>query len=1162
MTTSMQRTCFLITLFFGLCLSGRAQTPYEMLWEVRHPSQARPSYLFGTMHISDSRVFDLPDSVILAIQNTDGMAFELDFDSTSYYTFEYLMRDGDYSLDDLDKLASRLSPPSYENIVDRIFERLNSPDEEEEEEAPAPDPEDENSVLFLDAFLYRVGRDLGKERTGLEQVEDQFKLLYGADGEASVLSKAKSSIRSGDLTKAYLAGNLSKIEKWLEEGKMFDPTSRKLLLDDRNVNMARGADSLIRRRPTFIAVGAGHLPGKAGVITLLRQRGYSVRPVRATQKTGLARAAKARTYTPKWQTFRNEAAGYALKVPCRPYRATFTDLPVPMYMGMDFPGGWVYYFFAFPFDMMGAGVDKDEVRERMVSAMINSMDSESQVHPVQSGDFKGEEAIIKFNDQSLRIRGVSDDKMVFVIFAGVDESIVNSPMLDTMFNSLTSFPALQLTQRQWGTRVDSLGGFSMPMPLEVNRTVKSASSDDLDPSYYEVHFQATDEQTKEEFALNYALVESQVLEENDPLAVISDSLSSHFPHANLLGQSEISVDGYRGLEYRLDLDGIHTAVYRWVQRGDRLYMYGGTYTDEAASKARIISALDGFRFLPMRHSPLRHDLRTATFNAKFPAPARAYHNEELETDFWSSYGADSTQSWSAVDPRSGTYYFLSKVDFPAWTALDSLTELFAAFNEPREDRKDTYSRAITVPGALAAWERLSPTLDQRTNLYMRLLMHGHSVYCLFSVIEGQDEAPARAFADGIQLLPVPAFDWTSSKLPLLLTALQSGDEEQSYRASTALSFHRLDASNRRKLFDFLGQLAKKGDVPDYTYTLIDALTYTPTAGDDAAFEDLIQRFGAEPDVQTYLIGALFYQDTLDLPQKGLALLKRLQPQPSDPYSLEDMVLRIESLLMNSKDPIPLYDQLAFMLDVPAYQAEYLYLTEAMGGIGELEARHTGIYRARFQELAEAWIAKPNYDENVGGLSYNYDYLISALYLADPDARSYALLERIMDMGDPRVEEYAVLLLLDADHPLPKSRLIHLLEQPGYSETLLYWLWTHDQQKRIPKKYWKRDHLAKAILQDRLLYVGGNGPSTIELLEKVPLFWQNKDQLLYVYRVGYADREDWEIAFSGPFPEDNKYEDFVFSLSGTDFKTWSPQRQQDLIDEWIEQAGSDESEWED
>ena len=53
----------------------------------------------------------------------------------------------------------------------------------------------------------------------------------------------------------------------------------KLLLDKRNKNWIPVIAKAVAIKPTFIAVGAGHLGGKKGVINLLRKQGYKVMPV-------------------------------------------------------------------------------------------------------------------------------------------------------------------------------------------------------------------------------------------------------------------------------------------------------------------------------------------------------------------------------------------------------------------------------------------------------------------------------------------------------------------------------------------------------------------------------------------------------------------------------------------------------------------------------------------------------------------------------------------------------------------------------------------------------------------------------------------------------------------------------------------------------------------
>jgi uncharacterized protein YbaP (TraB family) len=52
-----------------------------------------------------------------------------------------------------------------------------------------------------------------------------------------------------------------------------------LLLYGRNRKWARILDTLLPAKSLLIAVGAAHLPGKQGVIELLRKEGYTVEPV-------------------------------------------------------------------------------------------------------------------------------------------------------------------------------------------------------------------------------------------------------------------------------------------------------------------------------------------------------------------------------------------------------------------------------------------------------------------------------------------------------------------------------------------------------------------------------------------------------------------------------------------------------------------------------------------------------------------------------------------------------------------------------------------------------------------------------------------------------------------------------------------------------------------
>ena len=48
----------------------------SLLWEITGKGMKKPSYLFGTMHVSSKMVFHLSDSFYLGIKNADVVALE------------------------------------------------------------------------------------------------------------------------------------------------------------------------------------------------------------------------------------------------------------------------------------------------------------------------------------------------------------------------------------------------------------------------------------------------------------------------------------------------------------------------------------------------------------------------------------------------------------------------------------------------------------------------------------------------------------------------------------------------------------------------------------------------------------------------------------------------------------------------------------------------------------------------------------------------------------------------------------------------------------------------------------------------------------------------------------------------------------------------------
>src|SRR6186713_1410087 len=81
----MKKIVLLASAFSFVLLSG-AQTNVNpkkypsLFWEITGNGLVKPSYLFGTMHVSSKMVFHLSDSFYYAMKNVDAVALELNPD--------------------------------------------------------------------------------------------------------------------------------------------------------------------------------------------------------------------------------------------------------------------------------------------------------------------------------------------------------------------------------------------------------------------------------------------------------------------------------------------------------------------------------------------------------------------------------------------------------------------------------------------------------------------------------------------------------------------------------------------------------------------------------------------------------------------------------------------------------------------------------------------------------------------------------------------------------------------------------------------------------------------------------------------------------------------------------------------------------------------------
>ncbi|HEY8970821.1 MAG TPA: TraB/GumN family protein, partial [Puia sp.] len=260
-----------------------------LLWEITGNGMKKPSYLFGTMHVSSKLVFHLSDSFYQDIRNSEMVALELDPQVWQDQLFRYQKMQTNL------KFYTQGAPGDYINErsfqLDKYEDNLKS--------ALSDEPTIINGLLYrtyqsradfeedtyLDLYIYQTGRKLGKQATGVENYFQTEQLVMEAaqdmmkdkkkrpdtDGASpyELERKTQEAYRKGDLDM------LDSLEKLLQPSEAY----MEKFLYRRNEIQAASIDSIIKHHTLFVGVGAAHLPGKRGVIELLRKKGYILRPV-------------------------------------------------------------------------------------------------------------------------------------------------------------------------------------------------------------------------------------------------------------------------------------------------------------------------------------------------------------------------------------------------------------------------------------------------------------------------------------------------------------------------------------------------------------------------------------------------------------------------------------------------------------------------------------------------------------------------------------------------------------------------------------------------------------------------------------------------------------------------------------------------------------------
>lgn len=270
-----------------------------ILWRIEKEGIA-PSYLFGTVHLTDERVTMLTPATKQALDDSSTIVLEI-ADLSPIAMSKAIAGAAKLAIyQDGESLKSKLSAENFKKAQETVI-RAGMPGATAQVFKPwvismllASSECERRKVKaggkVLDMQLADLGKKTGKSVVGLETLDGQIAVMASipADDQLNILRAGLAfADRSDDLVETllhfYLSRNLGATwpfqialaRKAGLKAESFDAFNTKLIVE-RNRKMRDAALPLIERGSAFVAIGALHLPGPSGLVALLRQAGYRV----------------------------------------------------------------------------------------------------------------------------------------------------------------------------------------------------------------------------------------------------------------------------------------------------------------------------------------------------------------------------------------------------------------------------------------------------------------------------------------------------------------------------------------------------------------------------------------------------------------------------------------------------------------------------------------------------------------------------------------------------------------------------------------------------------------------------------------------------------------------------------------------------------------------
>ncbi|PSL29931.1 TraB/GumN family protein [Chitinophaga ginsengisoli] len=793
---------------------------YQLLWRIEGPGITSPSYLFGTMHLTDERVFEFSDSVLVALRSASSFAMEVDMDSM----MAYMLTPGGPLLDTVNYMRRLLTAEEYRYVDSLVVEKTGTPitqlyvkrlwfleqllfDEEEALKKNAG-PDSKPESIFLDGWLHQKATLLNKPVHSLEKLENQLPLMSANvsevqkevflqnlgyqnsenDGTEEKNERFNARVSFLDsLVNLYYSADLQKISNLVNLSEELADIPD---LESRNREMAANLSGLISKGSVFAAVGVAHLPGEKGILSLLRAKGYTTAPVKATF-TGVAKKERQRLDSINGFTLNRIADGYSITFPGNPIAYPIPNINRKMYIGANnMQAG-----FAFCVDITQLGMDDRELVNTMIANMAQQGNAQVQKsYPITYRNIPGTEAVMLQKGMPLYMRLFIRNNRAFIFMHSSQDA--DSSSRKEFFKSVRFYDVTRPV-----TTYDTLHrpelGFSAIIPSDANHA-QTGNREKVAPVEA---YSGLDDANNISYVLRIDKMQSDHYRVNDKklLETIRTLLLQEDSTLQLIDSTMTEREGlplYRLIYQRSN--GVISRLH-FIPRGNLAYSLLCNYYSAQTDSSYWQRFLDGFHILPLlARAP------TVSFtptDSSFTITGPGQFTGGIDDDYRESSRVN-IYSYSAIDSTSYSMYMTEVRKYSRYyhNEPDSLLKTFI---HPVDSNFIITNQKQSIQEGLPVYETAMKGRYTGLRWYRKAIVAGHTIYRLTAVIpeelagNGYAQQYLSAFRAGNRE-KADTFRLAQKKLPMLLKDLQSSDTAIFNKANKYIFWVDTDADSTDK----------------------------------------------------------------------------------------------------------------------------------------------------------------------------------------------------------------------------------------------------------------------------------------------------------------------------------------------------------------------------